>query len=409
MAVPVSEPRESPTVSVLICTKDRRQDVARALASLRAAGVEREGVEIVVVEETARPAPMAGVRYVPLPPEGRGFAHVRNRAVDAAKGSVLVFVDDDCEVAPGWLDALLAPLADPEVAGVAGAVLVRDCNAIGYAESILGFPGGGLRYLAGATGAVVPTAFLSTCNCVYRRAAIEAVGGFSALASLGGEDSLVAERVSARWPCRYAPGAVVYHKPRQRLGAIFRWFLRRGRAEVRILPAKARPRAGGGALVRGARNEAARIRRCLESVRWADEIVVVDQHSADGTPAICREYGARVVTRDMLAGFGDQKNFALAQATQPWILSLDADEEVTPALRREIETAVASPGEHAGFRMPRLTSYLGRFIRHCGWYPSPVLRLARPGPPRFTEALVHEEPLVNGPVGDLGVDLLRRS
>jgi len=172
MAVPVSEPRESPTVSVLICTKDRRQDVARALASLRAAGVEREGVEIVVVEETARPAPMAGVRYVPLPPEGRGFAHVRNRAVDAAKGSVLVFVDDDCEVAPGWLDALLAPLADPEVAGVAGAVLVRDCNAIGYAESILGFPGGGLRYLAGATGAVVPTAFLSTCNCVYRRAAI---------------------------------------------------------------------------------------------------------------------------------------------------------------------------------------------------------------------------------------------
>jgi len=157
------------------------------------------------------------------------------------------------------------------------------------------------------------------------------------------------------------------------------------------------------------RNEAARIRRCLESVRWADEIVVVDQHSTDGTPAICREYGARVVTRDMLAGFGDQKNFALAQATQPWILSLDADEEVTPALRREIETAVASPGEHAGFRMPRLTSYLGRFIRHCGWYPSPVLRLVRRGRGRFTEALVHEELLVNGPVGDLGVDLLHRS
>ena len=251
MAVPASEPRESPTVSVLICTKDRREDVGRALASLRAAGVEREGVEIVVVEETARPAPLAGVRYVPLPPEGRGFAHVRNRAVDTAKGSLLVFVDDDCEVAPGWLDALLAPLADPAVVGVAGAVLVRDCNAIGYAESILGFPGGGLRYLAAANGAVVPTAFLSTCNCVYRRAALEAVGGFPALASLGGEDSLLAERVSARWPCRYAPGAVVYHRPRQRLGAIFRWFLRRGRAEVRILPAKARPRAAGLALARG--------------------------------------------------------------------------------------------------------------------------------------------------------------
>ncbi|HET7340090.1 MAG TPA: glycosyltransferase family 2 protein [Methylomirabilota bacterium] len=249
--MPVSDARESPTVSVLICTKDRREDVARALASLRADGVEREGVEIVVVEETAQPRPIAGVRYVPLPPEGRGFAHVRNRAVDAAKGSLLVFVDDDCEVERGWLDALLAPLADPAVVGVAGAVLVRDCNAIGYAENILGFPGGGLRYLAAAGGRVVPTTFLSTCNCVYRRTAIEAVGGFSSRGSFGGEDSLLAERVSARWPCRYAPAAVVYHRPRQRLGAIFRWFFRRGRAELRILPGKPRPAAEVGALVRG--------------------------------------------------------------------------------------------------------------------------------------------------------------
>jgi GT2 family glycosyltransferase len=249
--VPVSDGSETPTVSVLICTKDRREDVARALASLRAAGVEREGVEVVVVEETARPQAIPGVRYVALPVEGRGFAHVRNRAVDAAKGSLLVFVDDDCQVERGWLDALLAPMADPAVAGTAGAVLVRDCNAIGYAENILGFPGGGLRYLAAAGGRVVPTTFLSTCNCVYRRAAVEAVGGFPALASLGAEDSLLAERVTARWPCRYAPDAVVYHKPRQRLGAIFPWFVRRGRAEMRILPAKARPAATLLALTRG--------------------------------------------------------------------------------------------------------------------------------------------------------------
>ena len=251
MGVPASEPRETPTVSVLICTRDRREDLARALASLRAAGVERDGVEIVVVEETAHPRPVPGVRYVPLPPEGRGFAHVRNRAVDAAKGSLLVFVDDDCEVERGWLDALLAPMADPAVAGTAGAVLVRDCNAIGYAENILGFPGGGLRYLDAAGGRVVPTAFLSTCNCVYRRTAVEAVGGFSPLASHGGEDSLLAERVSARWPCRYAPDAIVYHKPRQRLTAVLRWFVRRGRAEVRILPGKARPAAVVLSLVRG--------------------------------------------------------------------------------------------------------------------------------------------------------------
>jgi GT2 family glycosyltransferase len=243
---------ESPVISVLICTKDRREDVARALASLRADGVAREGVEIVVIEETADPRPIAGVRYVPLPPEGRGFAHVRNRAVATARGSLLVFVDDDCEVERGWFDALVAPLlADPAVGGAAGAVLVRDCNAIGYAESILGFPGGGLRYLDAAGGRVVPTAFLSTCNCAYRRTAIEAAGGFSSLASLGGEDSLLAERVTARWPCRYVPAAIVYHKPRQRLAAIFRWFVRRGRAEMRILPAKARPVAVARSLVRG--------------------------------------------------------------------------------------------------------------------------------------------------------------
>jgi len=157
------------------------------------------------------------------------------------------------------------------------------------------------------------------------------------------------------------------------------------------------------------RNEAARIRTCLDSVRWADEIVVVDQHSGDGTAAICRERGARVFERDMRAGFGEQKNFAIAQATQPWVLSLDADEEVTEALRREIERAMAEPGACVGFRMPRLTSYLGRFIRHCGWYPSPVLRLVRRGHGRFTDALVHEELTVDGPVGELRADLLHRS
>ena len=157
------------------------------------------------------------------------------------------------------------------------------------------------------------------------------------------------------------------------------------------------------------RNEARRIRRCLQSVRWADEIVVVDQHSDDETAAICRELGARVVAREMTAGFGEQKNFAIAQARAEWILSLDADEEVTPALREAIEKAVATPGACVGFRMPRLTSYLGRFIRRCGWYPSPVLRLARRGHGRFTDALVHEELVLDGPVGDLDVDLLHHS
>ena len=155
------------------------------------------------------------------------------------------------------------------------------------------------------------------------------------------------------------------------------------------------------------RNEAACIGRCLNSVAWADEIVVVDRHSHDDTAAICRARGARVVERDTAAGSGEQKNFALAQATRPWILSLDADEEVTPALREAIEAAVRAPGPCVGFRVMRLTSYLGRFIRHCGWHPRPVLRLFRRDCGRFDDAL--EEVVVDGPVGNLDRDLVHHS
>jgi glycosyltransferase involved in cell wall biosynthesis len=157
------------------------------------------------------------------------------------------------------------------------------------------------------------------------------------------------------------------------------------------------------------RNEAHWIRRCLDSVRWADELVVVDQHSTDGTDEICREYGAKLFLHEMTAGFGEQEQFAIDQASRPWILSLDADEEVTPALRDAIRQAIADPGECVGFRIPRLTAYLGRFIRHCGWYPSPVLRLFCRGQGQFTNAFVHEEVVAGGPVGDLRADLLHYS
>ena len=157
------------------------------------------------------------------------------------------------------------------------------------------------------------------------------------------------------------------------------------------------------------RNEAARIRRCLDGVRGAEELVVVDDARADATAEICRASGARVIVRPMPDGFGEQKAFALAQARQPWVLSVDADEVVTPALRQEIEAALADPGDHVGFRIPRLTDYLGRPIRHCGWYPRPVLRLFRRDRARFSDALVHEEVLVDGPEGDLRTDLLHWS
>ncbi len=220
-------------VSVIICSKDRRDDLAKAVASVRRSGKTGETAEIVVVEETDEPQAIPGVRYVPLPRRGHGFGYARNVAVKEAAGELLLFIDDDCEAAQGWADELVAPfLENPAVLGVAGAVLVRDCGLLGYAENILGFPGGGLRYLHQARGLVVPTTYLSTCNCAYRRDAVLNAGGFSDGARAGGEDALLAERVAKMGLCVYTPRAAVYHRTRDRFGAILSWFMRRGYGEL---------------------------------------------------------------------------------------------------------------------------------------------------------------------------------
>lgn len=225
-------------VSVIICTKDRPADLAQAIASVRACGEAGKTAEIVVVEESDAPREIPGVRYVHLPREGRGFGYSRNAGIRAARGDLVAFTDDDCEAEQGWVESLMAPLRrDPNLLGVAGAVMVRDCGPIAYAENILGFPGGGLRYRHAAQDQLVPTRHLSTCNCAYRREAVLRAGGFPEDAQLGGEDFLLAERVTALGACVYAPGAVVYHRPRGRLAAIFRWFMRRGQSEIVLLSA----------------------------------------------------------------------------------------------------------------------------------------------------------------------------
>ena len=131
------------------------------------------------------------------------------------------------------------------------------------------------------------------------------------------------------------------------------------------------------------RNEEAMIRRCLESVRWADEIVVMDSGSTDATLEICRELGARVhVTADW-PGPGPQRNRAIDAASGDWVLALDADEWVTAELRREIEEVMRAPDAAVAFAIPRLSSYCGRYMRHGGWWPDYVARLFRRGKARF--------------------------
>jgi GT2 family glycosyltransferase len=233
---PESSTGVRPFVSVLISTKDRRPDLAKALASLEGQDYPRERFEVIVVEETDQPAPPSGARYVAIPKEGRGFGYTRAVALRHARGPLVAFIDDDCEAEPSWLRELVRPLMeDPVVLGVAGCVRVRNANPIGICENILGFPGGGIAYLSRAAGQVVETRHLSTCNCAYRAEVLQKVGGFPEDAPSSGEDYLVGRSVSRLGRCVYTPRAVVFHKPRGTLRAVFRWFIRRGRQEVWLL------------------------------------------------------------------------------------------------------------------------------------------------------------------------------
>ncbi|MER2533672.1 MAG: glycosyltransferase family 2 protein [Rhizobiaceae bacterium] len=155
------------------------------------------------------------------------------------------------------------------------------------------------------------------------------------------------------------------------------------------------------------RNEEANIAACLESVAFADEIVVVDSGSSDRTADIARAFGAHVTVTPDWPGFGRQKQRALDMATQDWVLSLDADERIPEGLRGEILRATGS--DVAGFRINRLSSFLGKAMRHGGWFPDRILRLARRDRARFTDDVVHERLVVDGPVGDLSEPMLHNS
>jgi len=150
-------------------------------------------------------------------------------------------------------------------------------------------------------------------------------------------------------------------------------------------------------------NEERRLAAALESVRFCDEILVLDGGSTDRTREIAEAAGARVEFRAW-EGFTAQRNHAVAAARHDWILAVDADERITPALRAEIEALRAAGFAHAGYRIPRVAFYLGRWIRGTDWYPDPQLRLFDRRRGRWTGGLVHESVRVNGPVGRLRND-----
>jgi glycosyltransferase involved in cell wall biosynthesis len=153
-------------------------------------------------------------------------------------------------------------------------------------------------------------------------------------------------------------------------------------------------------------NCAATVRATLESVTWADEILVVDSYSTDGTLDICREYGARIVQHEYINS-AKQKNWALPQSRHEWVLQIDSDEVVTPELRAEIERAVATAAADVqAFRMPRRNLVLGRWVRHGGVYPDYQTRLMRRNSARWQEREVHAHVTVAGKTQTLRHDLI---
>jgi glycosyltransferase involved in cell wall biosynthesis len=150
-------------------------------------------------------------------------------------------------------------------------------------------------------------------------------------------------------------------------------------------------------------NEAANIQAALESLSWADEIIVVDSESTDDTVSIARRFTDKVIVRPW-PGYIDQKNFAAQQARHDWIFSLDADERVTPALAEEIKQVVSYPSA-VGYRVPRVTFHLGRWMRSTDWYPDYQLRLYDRRHARWWGKYVHESVKADGRVEDLTSEL----
>ena len=138
------------------------------------------------------------------------------------------------------------------------------------------------------------------------------------------------------------------------------------------------------------RNESANIVACLESVAFADEVIVLDGQSTDDTVSLARNSGAKVLIAESWDGFGPQKNKALSYASHDWVLSLDADERVSNDLAIEIQRVLSQP-QHTLYDIPRLTNFCGQWIHHCGWRPDRVARLFQKHTARFSDDVVHEK------------------
>lgn len=153
------------------------------------------------------------------------------------------------------------------------------------------------------------------------------------------------------------------------------------------------------------KNEENNIEACLQSILWADEIIIVDSESMDETIALARRFTEKIFVKPWM-GFAAAKQFALSQCRNDWVLWLDADERVLPELAEEIQQTVSNTPIHAAFTVARRAYFVGRWIKHSGWYPGRVARLFDKRKANFNSAAVHEGLDIHGSIGSLRHDLL---
>ena len=154
-------------------------------------------------------------------------------------------------------------------------------------------------------------------------------------------------------------------------------------------------------------NEEEKIEDCLKSLSWVDEIIVVDSHSTDRTREIASSFGAKVIERDW-PGNIRQKNFALENCTNEWVISLDADERVSGKLKSEILDMISNP-DADGYAMPRKVYYINRWITRCGWYPAPKVRFVKKAKAKWGGVDPHDTLFVSGKVGSFKGDIYHLS
>lgn len=158
-----------------------------------------------------------------------------------------------------------------------------------------------------------------------------------------------------------------------------------------------------------AMNEVDDIGDCIRSVRdWVDDIIVFDSGSTDGTQAVCRDLGARVFETDW-PGYGEQSNRALREARTDWVLSLDADERISPELRDEMLAVLKNGSPHTVFSMPRSSSFCGRFMKYSGWWPDRIRRFFKREQVTFYDAPVHSHLVFEGTIGAFKAPIIHYS